>query len=269
MKAPIPRPRRPRAAAQAGATDARGSAAGRAPCRGGAGRRGKCGTAGRPLPWGRPGRGRGRPRRGPRFGPFLSRSGGAGGRGGNTLKSTSAADNSPLTPSSFRFKVLEKRKLGERGSRGGWARVCGGGGIRGAGEDASVEIGCWVLPRTGRRRRRRRGSRQPSGLGPIRPPLRRRFPRVLFSRPPPTGSPHRILFLYFCREEPFLQAWKPWCSRSEKVGQYWWGSDSSVCPQPTAATAATTAGTWSASPSGPGSRGPFEPSPTPTLPRRT
>ena len=119
----------------------------------------------------------------------------------------------------------------------------------------------------------------PAARGPV---LRARLgpsllPGLLF--PPP--RPHCPLFpARSCRSPPlhfvfvFLQggalpaAWKPWCSRSEKVGQYWWGSDSSVCLQSTAATAATTAGTWSASPSGPGSPGPFEPSPTPTLPRR-
>ena len=108
-----------------------------------------------------------------------------------------------------------------------------------------------------------------AGLGPsLLPGLLSPPPhRPLFPAPSCWPPPLHFVFV-FLQGGALPAAWKPWCSRSEKVGQYWWGSDSSVCLQPTAATAATTAGTWSASLSGPGSPGPFAQSPTPTLPRR-
>lgn len=85
MKAPSPRPCRPRVAAQARATDARGSAPGRALCRGGAA--GQVLNRGLAPPAGPPGAGTRPPRTGPRFWPFLAQGGGP-----NTLKSTEAAE---------------------------------------------------------------------------------------------------------------------------------------------------------------------------------
>lgn len=171
------------------------------------------------------------------------------GRGDEHLgKSTGAADSvlPSLCPA---LKGLEKAKVvGARGSRGTRAGVCGGecwGSWGGAGGSSGCGVHLRGCHSTGLRLRF-------ASSGRLRP------------RPPPIA----FCFCAFCREEPFLLAWKPWCSRSEKVGQYWWGSDSSVCPQPKAAKAATTTGTWSALQSGPGCRGLFELFPTLTLPRK-
>lgn len=74
MKAPSPRPCRPRSVAQAGARDARGSAAGKALYRGGAA--GQVRNLGLTPPSGPPGAGTRPPRTSSRFWPFLSQGGG-------------------------------------------------------------------------------------------------------------------------------------------------------------------------------------------------
>lgn len=89
--------------------------------------------------------------------------------------------------------------MGERGSRGAWARVCGGGGIRGAGEDAGVEIGCWVLPRTGRRRRRL-GSGAPSGVRTH--PSVPASPASSLPGPLPPAAPVAFCFCIFAGRSP-------------------------------------------------------------------
>lgn len=174
----------------------------------------------------------------------------AGARG-RTLRKKHRSCGSVVPPLARRpaLKGLEKAKVGgARGSRGARAGVCGQGGLEGGGE---ARVAAWSTGST---------------CGGVTPPVP--VGSSCLGPPPTSAAPIEFCFCAFCREEPFLLAWKPWCSRSEKVGQYWWGSDFLVCPQPKAAKAATTAGTWSESRSGPGCRGPFELFPTLTLPRK-
>lgn len=250
MKAPSPRPRRPRASAQAGG---RGLGSG---CRGGAA--GQVRNRGLAPPAGPPGAGTRPPARdGPSAsGPFLFR--GEGRTLSNSLKLQMIFPSLCLRLG-LRFRKSETWESEGHAALGPVFAVGEGSGAGRTRVERSA-AGSSVAPAVAW------GPVLRAGLEPF-PPLRPP-PTALSSRPPSHRPPPLHFVFVFLQGGALPAAWKSWCSRLEKVGQYWWGSDSSVCPLPTAAKAATTAGTWSASPSGPGSPGPFEPSPTPTLPRR-
>lgn len=81
--------------------------------------------------------------------------------------------------------------MGGRGSRGAGTRVCGGGGL-GGGEGAGVELGCRVLPRSGRR----------LGSGARRGVRTARSAAASLAGPLPPAAPVAFCFCVFAGRSP-------------------------------------------------------------------